>query len=165
MAFLYAFLAGTAAMLLAGVLALQPAGVAVTTIIIAGSAWGYIRVTAARVIGVRQPVGYAIAMGALLGLCIQVATLVARVAYAGLVQHHWLQGNAWNVPVLLIAAFIATVLGGVGGLIAGLQIPNAARASRLSLTIAGIAVVVLLVLAVAAVLLVLALAKAVSDGH
>jgi hypothetical protein len=163
MAFLGAFLAATAALLVAGLLPLPLAGVLLGWLILAGAGWWYVRATSGRLKTLPQPAGCAMGMGALLGVCIRVAVLGLRYGYDALVRHQW-PHDAWALAAIEIAVVSAAVLGAIGGLIAALQVPNVARASRASLVIAGVVGFVALVVGAGAVLWVFVLAKAMSDS-
>lgn len=163
MAFLSAFLAATAALLLAGFVPLPLAGVLIGWLVVGGAGWWYVRATSGTLKTLPQPAGCAMAVGALLGVCIRLAVLGLRYGYDALVRHQWPHG-AWALAAIQLAVVSAAVLGAIGGLIAGLQIPGAARASRASLIIAGVVVFLALLVGAGVVLWVFVLAKAMSDS-
>jgi hypothetical protein len=164
MAFLLTWLVGTAAALLAGFVPLRLASVVLGSTIVVGSAWWYVRSTSAHIRTLPQPAAYAIGLGALLAVCIRLTALVARVAGDGALRHHLPGVEAWWLATVASAVMLAIVLGGLGGLIAALQIPGAARASRVSLIVIGVVVFVVLVAGAGVVLFIGALAKAMSDA-
>jgi hypothetical protein len=164
MAFLVTWLAATVAALLAGFVPLRPVSVVLGCAIVAGSAWWYARATSAHLKTLPQPVAWAIGAGALLAVCVRLAALAARIFYDGLVTNRWPGLESWWLAAVASAVLLNAVLGGLGGLVAGLQIPGAARASRVSLIVIGASAALVLLAAAAVVLFVGALAKAMSDA-
>ena len=167
MAFLAAFLAATAALLVTGVIPMRFAGTVIAWIVVATAAWWYVRASAGHLRTLPQPAGYAMAMGALLGVSVQIAAFVLRFSYNLAVAHRALPPGGWGLAGFAIAAITGAVLaaafGTLGGLIAAWQIPKALQTSHASLIVAGIAAGVALLLGGGAVLYVVALARAMSD--
>jgi hypothetical protein len=164
MPFLVMWLAGTVAALLAGFVPFRIASVLLGSAVVVASAWWYVRSISARVRTLPQPAAYAVGLGALLAVCIRLTSLGVRIAGDGVVRHHWPGVEAWWLAAVASAVVFAVVLGGLGGLIAALQMPGAARASRVSLIAIGVVLFLTLLAGGGVVLFVSALGKAMSDA-
>jgi hypothetical protein len=57
--------------------------------------------------------GYAMAMGALLGACVQLAVFIVRLAYHAAMGHRWPPLDPWGLIAMARAVGITSVLGGI----------------------------------------------------